>query len=194
MFIVLEGIDGSGTTTQLARVAAALRAKGRRVHETAEPSGGPIGRLVRQALRGAERLDPEALALLFAADRVDHLAREIEPALARGEIVICDRYVGSSLVYQGAFCDADWVAEINRHARPADLTLVLDLPESEAAARRAARGGEAELFEDRRLQARLAAAYRRLGERLPAVVVVDGRGTPDEVEARLMKEVFQLLG
>src|SRR5690242_1367991 len=107
MFIVLEGIDGSGTTTQAARLAQTLQARGARVHATREPSTGPVGRLLRQALTGTlvadERpvqLDFCTLALLFAADRMDHVRREIEPALARGEVVISDRYDLSSLIYQ----------------------------------------------------------------------------------------------
>src|SRR5688572_4731702 len=96
-FIALEGLDGSGTTTQAARLADALGARGRTVVRTQEPSHGPIGRLVREALRSLDApLDPDALALLFAADRRDHVASEIEPALARGHDVVCDRYVMSS--------------------------------------------------------------------------------------------------
>src|SRR5688500_15875611 len=87
-FIVLEGLDGAGTTTQLGRLAEALRARGQRVHTTCEPSTGPIGALIRQALTGRlglpggrGPLDDATLALLFAADRTDHLAAEIMPAL-----------------------------------------------------------------------------------------------------------------
>ncbi|HYY53573.1 MAG TPA: dTMP kinase, partial [Myxococcales bacterium] len=108
-FIALEGLDGSGTTTQAERIASVLRAQGRRVLLTREPSDGPIGTLIRLALTGRlglpQRSGPlteEALALLFAADRVDHLAAVIEPALERGELVVCDRYVLSSLAYQGS--------------------------------------------------------------------------------------------
>jgi dTMP kinase len=191
MFVVFEGIDGSGTTTQLRRVAAALRTRGHAVHETREPSNGPVGRLVRDALRSEERLDHRVLALLFAADRIDHFAREIQPALRRGEVVLSDRYLGSSLIYQGAFCDLAWVREINRHAHPADLTLVLDVGAEEAHRRRAARGEPAELFEDAALQARLAEAYRSLPALLPAhgVQVVDGGGPPEAVESRLVEAI-----
>jgi dTMP kinase len=187
MFIVLEGIDGSGTTTQTSRLAAALRARGRVVLETREPSDGPVGRVLRELLRGGES-DHRALALLFAADRIDHLAREVEPALARGDLVLCDRYLGSSLVYQGEFCDLGWVRTLNRHARSADLTLVLDLPPEEAERRRVARGSPRELFEDAALQHRLAERYLSLGELLPdhGVRIVDARGPAEAVEGRLL--------
>jgi dTMP kinase len=195
MFIVLEGIDGAGTTTQMGRLAASLRERGVPVHETSEPSPGPVGRLLREALRGRERIDPLTVALLFAADRIDHYEREIGPALGRGELVLCDRYLGSSLVYQGAFADLTWVREVNRHARRADLTLVVDVPAEEARKRRTARGGEPELFDGQELQARLAAAYRRLPELMPEerVVVVDGAATPEVVEARLLQAIRPLL-
>jgi dTMP kinase len=99
-FIALEGIDGSGTTTQKARLAAALRDRGLDVLETFEPSEGPLGTMARGMLRGDDPAAPDLLALVFAADRLEHLSRCIEPALAAGRTVICDRYVLSSLVYQ----------------------------------------------------------------------------------------------
>jgi dTMP kinase len=194
MLIALEGIDGSGTTTQLARVATALRAQGRRVYETREPSDGPVGRVLREALRGAGPRDHRAVALLFAADRLDHLHREIEPALARGEVVLCDRYLGSSLVYQSAFCEPDWVRALNRFARLPDITIVLDVPVEEATRRRAARGGRPELFDDPALQAELAQAYRNLASLMPGarVTLVDGSGSPALVEKRILKTISTL--
>src|SRR4051794_5711725 len=99
--IVLEGIDGAGTTTQAQRLGKHF---GARVHVTREPSDGAAGILIRQILRGEYHpYDHTALALLFAADRLDHLKREIEPQLQKGVHVISDRYVISSLVYQSLF-------------------------------------------------------------------------------------------
>src|SRR4051794_7439187 len=98
-FIVFEGLDGAGTTTQAQRLVEALRAAGLPAHFTREPSDGPIGTLLRQALTRrltlpeGRRLTPETLALLFAADRMDHLAAEIEAQQARGTWIVCDRYV-----------------------------------------------------------------------------------------------------
>src|SRR6478609_9377961 len=134
LFIVLEGIDGSGTTTQLDRLADHLAARGRRVHATREPSTGPVGRLLREILLGGHRspagepVDGLAMALLFAADRRDHLTREITPALGAGADVVSDRYLLSSLAYQAQEAERDWVAGLARDVRVPDLTLLLDLP------------------------------------------------------------------
>ena len=90
--IVLEGIDGAGTTTQTSRLVAALGARGVAAHATREPTTGPVGRLLREMLGGAHQpVDQTTLGLLFAADRADHLQREIEPELARGTVVVSDR-------------------------------------------------------------------------------------------------------
>ncbi|HSS39071.1 MAG TPA: dTMP kinase, partial [Polyangia bacterium] len=153
MFIVLEGIDGSGTTTQLDRLGRHLSARGRRVHPTREPSQGPLGRLLREILLGGHRLpdggavDGLAMALLFAADRRDHLTREIEPALAAGMDVISDRYVLSSLAYQAQEADRAWVAGLARDLRVPDLTILLDVPVAVAAARRRAAGRSDERYD-----------------------------------------------
>jgi dTMP kinase len=102
-FLVLEGLDGAGTTTQARLLADRLRRGGRRAHLTAEPSGGPVGALLRQVLTRrigggeGEGFDAGALALLFAADRLDHWSAEIDPRLAGGEDVVSDRYALSSL-------------------------------------------------------------------------------------------------
>src|SRR6267154_1057805 len=146
IFVALEGIDGSGTTTQLARLVAHLEARGRHAHATREPSTGPIGRLLRELLLGRHALpdgapaDGHAMALLFAADRRDHLRREIEPRLAAGIDVVTDRYLMSSLAYQAEEADRDWVGSLARAVRPADLTILLDVPVDVAAGRRRAAG------------------------------------------------------
>ena len=130
--IALEGIDGAGTTSQVAPVASRLRLLGHDVLPTCEPTDGAIGRLLRQCLRAhgnPEEPGEATMALLFAADRLAHLAEIIEPALQRGAIVLTDRYVWSSFAYQSAALPADWVRQINAQARPADLTIYFDLPE-----------------------------------------------------------------
>lgn len=190
-FIVFEGIDGAGTTTQARLLARWLRRQGRTVHQTAEPSSGPLGNLLRQAMRrrlvGAdgEPLDPRAFAALFVADRADHLTGEIEPALARGEDVICDRYVLSSLAYQGLDADLDWVAALNAPMRAPDLTLFLDVDAEVAAARRAGRGGPAEIYEVDAFLQRVVQAYRDVISLRPrdGVVTLDGSGSVRAVHA-----------
>lgn len=199
MFIVLEGIDGSGTTTQLERLAAHLTARGRRVHTTREPSQGPIGRLLREILLGGHRrpdgggVDGLAMALLFAADRRDHLTREIEPALAAGLDVISDRYLLSSLAYQAQEADRAWVAGLARDVRVPDLTILLDLPISVAAARRRAAGRPDERYDADDIQARVAARYRELAAVTPNTVVLDAAASIEDVTTAIATALQPLL-
>jgi dTMP kinase len=193
-FIALEGIDGSGTTTQCRALADALAARGHRVTTTREPSPGPIGRLVRASLAAdAREIGPAPLALLFAADRLQHVEQEIEPALRRGEVVVCDRYVLSSFAYQSLDCDPAWVRAINGRARWPDLTLVLELGADRAiervAAREAATATVRERFDVPEMQRRLAASYRELcsDPTLPHVLRIDAAPPPDEVTRALLE-------
>jgi dTMP kinase len=196
LFIVFEGIDGSGTTTQAERYAAHLRARRRLVHVTREPSRGPVGSLLRLVLTHRLALPTthhaETMALLFAADRLDHVAAEITPLLRDGYVVISDRYDLSSLAYQATTALDEgkdkastlrWIRDLNRHARRPDLTLVLDVSAEVAAQRRKGRGGAHELFDDAELQARLAGTYRRAEELVPddRLVHIDGSGDPEAV-------------
>lgn len=200
-FVVLEGIDGAGTTTQTARLVEHLRREGEVVvRSTREPSDGPIGSLVRQVLTGRivapGGLAPgwATMALLFAADRMDHVESEIEPVLAAGGVVISDRYDASSLAYQsvssgrGGEVAVDWIRQLNRHARRPDLTIVVDLDEEEAARRRDARGEPAQLYEQNETQRALALFYRDLARHMPSdeIVVVSGAGSVDEVHDRVL--------
>jgi dTMP kinase len=188
--IVLEGLDGAGTTTQARRLAAHLQARGQPVHLTREPSDGPIGRLIREMLTGHHALPDQAIGqstfgLLFAADRLDHLQREVEPQLAAGKTVISDRWYHSSLAYQGTGADRDWITTLNARARRPDLTIFLEVRPEIAAQRRVAAGRVQELFEDLRMQVEVDAGYRAtiteltaLGERIETL---DGELPPDSV-------------
>ena len=208
-FFVLEGLDGAGTTTQAKRLAAWMRERGRQVHVTAEPSAGPVGALIRQILtrrvagppgpRGeAQGFDPSALALLFAADRLDHVSAEIGPRLAEGWDVISDRFTLSSLAYQALTCDdASWVETINRRALAPDATLFLEVSPATAVRRRFAASGQREIFEVPAFQRKVARAYRsaiaRLREVGQRVEIVDGNGPVEEVTAALAEKVAVLL-
>jgi dTMP kinase len=187
-FIVLEGIDGAGTTTQTERLVAHLRARGRPAQATREPSGGPVGRLLREILLGQHRLPDGApvggstMALLFAADRVDHLQREVEPLLAAGTDVVSDRYLLSSLAYQAVEADRAWVASLARGVRRPDLTILVDLPIEVAAERRRRAGRPVERYDADSTLARVAENYRQLAREWNASVI-DGAGTLDQVAA-----------
>lgn len=193
MFIVFEGLDGSGTTTQVQKIAARLRQLAVECVTTFEPSEGPIGVMIRQALRrrltlpGGEALDHRSLALLFAADRIDHLTAIVEPALAQNKVVISDRYVHSSLAYQGATLDPRWVDAINAQARTADLVIWLDVPVEECVKRMNQRGDTQELFEAAETLTKVQHRYTHAMKLRPELIVrVDGTGTADEVEGRVV--------
>jgi dTMP kinase len=128
-FICIEGIDASGKTTQAHRLVRSLRQRGLNSVYTTEPSTGEIGKLIRgYVLDRTKRVPVTVEALLFAADRVDHVEKQIKPALQKGKIVVCDRYIYSTLAYQGAAdLDLNWIEQINRFALVPDLALFLDV-------------------------------------------------------------------
>lgn len=160
-FLVLEGIDGAGTTSQQQFLCEHLSSSGFATYKTAEPTDKPVGKLIRQVLRGELRpFSARALALLFAADRAEHLEREILPSVADGKIVVCDRYVLSSLAYQTtAGVPLAHVAEANAHFPIPDLTIYFDLPVEVAARRRAKRNQSSEIFEVDAFQQEVARRY-----------------------------------
>ncbi len=202
-FVVVEGIDGAGTTTQIERYAAYLRGKGRRVHVTREPSTGPIGSFVREVMGSRARLASspafDLMALLFAADRLDHVRGEIEPALREGAVVLSDRYDLSSLAYQSVSSDfslpaheiVSWIRSLNRFARRPDVTLVVDVTPEIAANRRKHRGAPEDIYETDALQARLAKAYLHAEVLVPADRVVHVRGDGDiDAVAALIRDAL----
>jgi dTMP kinase len=126
-FIVLDGIDGSGTTTHTKALKEWLKKQGYAVVLTEEPTDRKIGSLIRNMIKTKET-SATMDALLFAADRLDHLANVIEPALDAGKIVISDRYFESSIAYQTvAGVELNWVMELNKFIKNPDLTLILDI-------------------------------------------------------------------
>lgn len=206
-FIALEGPDGAGITTQARCLVACFEAQHQPARYVKEPSDGPFGALLRQVLAGRlrrrradgsdEPFDEATLALAFAADRLDHLASEIEPALADGVTVVCDRYVLSSLAYQGRALDLAWLQVINARCRPPDLTLYLDVPVDVCLARmeRARRVREryeqaAILAEVREGYARAIAALRQAGQR---IIVLDATPPIADVERAIALVVGEQL-
>ncbi len=206
--MVLEGIDGSGTTTHAARLADRLRALKVPVRTTREPSDGPIGTLVRQVLTGrvivpgGRAPNWATMALLFAADRMDHVEAEIEPWVSEGGTMISDRYDASSLAYQsvssgsGGEDAVEWIRALNRFCARPDLTIVLDVTSEEAERRRAHRGEPAQLYEQSEVQRALAVFYRDLAKHLPKdrIVAVDAGGTIDEVHERIFQVYARTFG
>ena len=201
-FIVIEGIDGAGTTTQSALLHDFLQAQGRPALCTNEPSGGRIGTLIREliAMRAdAQPADRETLALLFAADRLDHLKNEVEPALEAGQIVISDRYYHSSFAYQGdpAGGDADaldlrWVRTLNERARAPDLTVYLHAPVALCLERLGERAAH-DIFETREhltlMEQRYAQIMERLGAEGQRIVRLDA-ALPREIIAEKIRALL----
>ncbi|MEN2974970.1 MAG: dTMP kinase [Candidatus Caldarchaeales archaeon] len=126
-FIVIEGIDGSGKTIQSKRLVRWLNNKGFKSRYTKEPTDGPIGKILKKMIR-KRNVDVRVEALLFAADRLEHLNREVIPYIQKGYIVVSDRYVYSSLAYQSVTTgDSEWIEEINKFAFRPDLAILLDV-------------------------------------------------------------------
>lgn len=194
--LVIEGIDGAGTTTQAKRLANALGERGIECHATREPSDGPIGKLLRQILAGEHSpTDATTLGLLFAADRADHLQREIEPALAAGKIVISDRYYHSSLAYQGSEEDRSWIAMLNERARQPDQTYFLKVDPDIAAKRRADDARSEELFDKLETQKRVARGYEEVMDELAqreAILRIDGHQSLDAISELVLDHALKL--
>ena len=203
-FVTLEGGEGVGKSTQLKAAAAALRERGLEVAETREPGGSPGAEAIRALLLEGEieRWTPEAEALLFAAARSDHVERTIRPALERGQWVLCDRFLDSSLAYQGLVggVGADAVRrlhEIGSGGFLPDRTLLLRLETADAAARTEVRdiaGADRFGARDPAYHARVAAAFDALAEAEPERFrTVDAAGAPEQVTARLLAALEDLL-
>jgi dTMP kinase len=196
-FIVLEGGDASGKSTQGRLAAQALRSRGVTVCETFEPGATGAGSVIRELLlHGHEPIAPMTEALLMAADRSQHVEEQIVPALRRGEWVVCDRFLPSSLVYQGVVrgLGVREVADLNRSATAVaqpDLVIVLDVPEA-VAAERADQTPDRLESEDDAFHVSVRDAYRRLaGEQ--GWVLVDGTGDIDAVASRVWEKIEPLL-
>ncbi len=202
-FITLEGGDGSGKSTQAQLLQAWLEGRGRTVVRTREPGGTELGVEIRRLVQHTEgHVAPRAEALLYAADRAHHVATLVRPALERGEVVLQDRYLDSSVAYQGAGRELDGaqIRDLSLWAVDGllpDLTILLDLDPTAGRARMAARedapydrleeAGEA-------FAERVRAAYLELAAAEPdRFAVVDASGTPDEVHERVVSHVRAML-
>ena len=203
LFITFEGMDGSGKTTQMHRLAERLRSLGRTVLETVEPGGPPIAQKIRRILLDSanQELSPTTEILLYFASRAQNVDEWIGPALSRGEIVLSDRFTDSSLVYQGVGrgLGIDTVAELERIAcrglKP-DLTILVDVDAEASLARARSRNAAQPHCETRmddqaiEFHLKVHAAYHALAAAEPErVKVVDGRAGMDEIE----REVWSIV-
>lgn len=190
IFIVLEGIDGAGKSTQAKLLAKWFEEKGYEVVLTKEPTDTAFGKLIRRlVLTGGKegiidgaRISHEAEALLFAADRAEHVHKLIKPSLEQGKVVISDRYFYSSLAYQWARgLDLDWLVDLNRFAVRPNLTILLDLPVKESMNRINGRKIKTEFDKIAELQRKVRKNYLTLAERFEEIRIINALASMEDI-------------
>jgi len=191
LFICVEGLDGCGKTTQTKLLVRKLSKMGWDAVSTAEPSRWKIGKFIQKyCLHSEKRISPIVEALLFAADRFEHVEREIIPALNEGKIVVSDRYVYSSLAYQGATgLDLKWIEMINEHAIRPDLAIFVDV-EPEAVIKRLK--PEKSVMENLETLRKVREVYVKFVEK-GELVRIDGNKSTKEVADDILKVVLRFL-
>ena len=190
-FVCIEGLDGCGKTTQAKILVKRLNKKGYNTIYTAEPSHGKIGTFIKKyCLHAEKRVSNVVEALLFAADRIEHLEKEIIPALNDGKIVVSDRYIYSSLAYQGATgLDLKWVEKINEHAIRPDLAILIDV-EPDIVIRRLK--SKKSVMENLETQKKVREVYLKFVEN-KELFKIDGNKSKREVADAISKVVLRFL-
>lgn len=201
-FIVFEGIDGSGKSSQVLLLKQRLEDSGHKVYTTFEPTDNKIGLVLRAILKGEEHADPRTIAALFAADRLHHLLNEVDGLLKKlqeGFIVLCDRYYFSSYAYHSVHMDMDWVIEINKVSaellRP-DLNIFIDLHPEMAMNRIERNRNKTELFETLDMLKSVYHNYQIAFEKMKDVekiLRIEGDDTHEAIEASIWKEVKKIV-
>ncbi len=207
-FVVFEGLDGAGTTTQLKLLEEKLKNRGVKVFATAEPTDSAIGRLIRSALRKEIAVEPETLALLYAADRNEHLYGKdgVVEHIEAGDTVICDRYLYSSIAYQSVNCDSDYIKCINKDFLRPDLLFYINTPVDECLRRITNRNQNAELFERAEYLKSVADNYNwvmtslkfapddKWDKKNPVTIEIDGERPPEAISDGVFLLVQYWLG
>lgn len=191
LFIVFEGIDGGGKSTQIQMLSDFFEGKGYEVERHMEPTKAVIGSLLWDYMKSKSRsFDPETEALLFAADRIEH-GKIIRDALDKGKIVISDRYKHSSLAYQGAAgANVEWMQSLNKHALVPDLVILLDIDPDMSLERVSDRAKT--VFEENEYLKKVRAEYLRYDEKGELVVVNASQGLED-VHKDILDHVKKLI-
>ncbi|MDI6884505.1 MAG: dTMP kinase [Hadesarchaea archaeon] len=193
LLLTLEGLDGCGKSTHVKLLAKWLRSRGCKVVITDEPTNSAIGKVIKQMLRGELKVPPAVEALLFAADRVQHVANLIEPAVRAGKVVLNERYTYSSMAYQSARGVSEaWIKSINKYAPRPDLTILIDVPAAAALGRIKPSRKLDEFERDLRLQGRVRRNYLRIAKR-EGLKIVDGARSCGEVQAEIRKLISAVL-
>lgn len=193
MFIVFEGLDGSGQSTQAALLKEYLEKKRRRVLLTKEPSQNILGSLAKDTLRGKFHMPLLALEFLFVADRVLHLEEEVEPALKKGLDVISDRYFFSTIAFGGLEIDKDFLKSINSQFRLPDVAFFLDVPPDVCLERLKKSRDKLELFEEKQKMERVRKNFLSLVKQYKNFFVIDGNQPKEEVFEEIKKIVDKKL-
>ena len=201
-FIVFEGIDGSGKSTQIKNISKRLEILGNKVYSTFEPTDGPIGSLIRQMLSGKLATDQRTIASLFAADRTDHLVNQengIGLKVDQGEIVLCDRYYFSSYAYHAQYIDMEWVIHANslnaEILRP-DVTIFIDVDPDICFERIKSNRNNFDMYEKidvmKKVRANYFQAFDALKD-LEKIIIIDGNTSMERVEDRIFNEVKKII-
>jgi len=201
-FLVFEGIDGSGKTTQIQKIHQRLVEQGRNAVATCEPTDGPVGSLIRKMLAGSVETDQLTIASLFAADRTDHLlnrANGVKAMVDEGQVVLCDRYYFSSYAYHAQYMEMDWVIQANalnaRILKPT-ATLFIDVDPDICLERILLNRDSLDMYEKIDILKRVRDNYFLAFERLKdqeKVIIINGNDSPARVEELIWKEIQQLL-
>lgn len=201
-FITFEGIDGSGKSTQIQLLKSRMEAAGNTCCQTLEPSGGPVGSLLRQYLSGRMKADEYTLAALFAADRLDHLHNTTDgicPKIEQGIHVICDRYILSNYAYQGVRVPLDWIMQLNQAALDAlrpDCHIFIDISPETAMERMAKERFHADLYETEERLREVRSCYHKLINELEGqekIFIVDGNQPAQIVADTIWQKVSDIL-
>ena len=193
-FIVIEGLDGSGSSTQIFRVTDFLKESGKKIHITKEPTNNLIGGLIRGQLSGDWKSSPECLQLLFAADRAHHLEKEIIPLLKKGVTVISDRYFFSTVAFGSAeIKDRKWLININDRFILPDLTILIKVSPEICIKRMRESRFRIELFEERKKLEKTWRGYEKLAKEFDNIKIVNGERNIQEISyeiLNLIEKVF----
>jgi len=182
MFIVLEGIDGSGTTTQTKKLTEFFKKINKPVYQTCEPTSGVIGDFCRKNL-AKKQISPMALQFLFVADRIEHAEKIILPQLLEKKIIISDRYFWSTIAYSGLFCQEKFFGKIFQNSKifpQPDLTIFLNCSPEIAFSRIIERKKKFEIFENKKLLQKISQQYLKIFQKLPPQKILKIDGDKDE--------------
>jgi len=190
LFIAFEGPDGSGLSTQAELLEKWFKSKNTKVLLTKEPTNSIIGGVIRSILKNELKTDMKTLALLFSADRAHHLNREIEPALKNGYVVICDRYILSTLAFNVENENLEWLKQLNSKFRAPDLTFIMDVPGEICVERIKNSRFGIEFFEEKEKLELIRKNYKDLKDYFPNTFIINGyKREPEEIHKEIVEIV-----